>query len=206
MIKIKYVINQIKNIMNKQNNVWNKRTYIIITILFETQSNIEKFLNGMVIRCWKNAYYFIFSVSFVSPTSVDNFWSSSGGEKECKRQIKFFIANDCLIIIKWYWWQVIYCLLNVFHDLKMIIIEHSVALKLRVTHFAYHIPYLFSISLMICKSVGLLLNFETMLPILIAHHIAAVAVSVFIHIITSLDRKIPAEIEKIRIRRKTIKK
>lgn len=92
MIKIKYVINQIKNIINKQNNVWNKRTYIIITILFETQSNIEKFLNGMVIRCWRNAYYF-FSVSFVSPTSVDNVWSSSGGEKECKRRIKNFYCK-----------------------------------------------------------------------------------------------------------------
>lgn len=39
-----------------------------------------------------------FSVSFVSPTSVDSFWSSSGGEKECKRQIKNFYCKMIVLL------------------------------------------------------------------------------------------------------------
>lgn len=77
-----------------------------------------------------------------------------------------FVAGNLLFVkcISWSQNDYNWTLLHHLTESHILLIQHT------RTFF-----YLLSISLMICKSTGLLLNFETMLPILIAHHIAAAA-------------------------------
>lgn len=181
-----------------------KLTYII-TIIFETQSNINKFLNRMVIWCWRMLIISFFSVSLVLPTWVDKFSSSFGRETSAKTNKKNYWKWLSYYKIKWYYLVVSGNLLFVKHFSRFQN-DYNWTLQWSKSHTCClpHILYLLSISLMICKSTGLLLNFETMLPILIAHYIAAVTVPEYTHH-NKFRREIPAKIEKIRIRRKTIK-
>lgn len=161
----------------------------------------------MVIWCWRNAYYFTFFLCHLfhlhQLISFDHLFVEKRSAKTNKK-----------CYCKWlpYYNQMIFVPGNLLFvkNISWSPNDHNWALYCCIEAEESHIfltayLILLSISLMICKSVSLLLNFETMLPILIAHHIAAVAVPEYTHH-NKFRQWNTCRNRKIRIRRKTIKK